>query len=237
MSAGAAGSKSGFSAEKLYSLFRKQSPDVVDNVALTDIEDMFSMPGFKVDDQLCQGLDVYYRAETRRLIRSPDNEAELRAFLDHIEHQDAIDEFSRIQTPQGMNYGAKWRCMGELVEDQMEVFESICAVKLMRRRHVPEILSYLARHLDSEVKQKDICASLKISKTHLSGLLGPMLEIGWIQRTRVGVSNHVSITHKGNAEYRRYVDAVQKLHTVMDAHMPVVPPQMESSQSVEHLAT
>ncbi len=218
MSARLLRSDSGYSAEKLYSLFRKQSPDVVDSVALADIENMFSMPGFEVDRQLCQGLDVYYRAETRRLIRSPDSDNELRAFLDHIEHQDAIDGFNQVQSPQGIKYSTKWRCLGELVEDQMEVYESISAAKQLRRRHVPEILSYLNNHQGQEVKQKDICESLRISKTHLSGLLGPMVELGWVQRKRVGVSNHLSLTHKGRADFQAHLDDVQKQYAAMAKH-------------------
>ncbi len=204
--------KPAYSTEKLYSLFRKQSPEVVDNVGYGEIEKMFEMPGLEVDSLLCKGLDYYYRAHTRRLIRMPDHEEELLAFLEHIEHQEAVEKFDEVRSPQGVAYGAKWRCLGELVEDQMEVYESIHAERLFHRRHVEEILQFLLQEnaKGNKVTQTDIGNQVGISKSHLSDLMRPMQEVGWIEKTKIGVRNLVCITTKGVEELKAHVKAQEQ---------------------------
>ena len=202
------------SIQHIQALFRKQSPDVVDQVELADIMELFETPDFKPDADLCRGLDIYYRSRTRQLIQMPENQAELVQFLDHLAYQESIPEFNRLQSPTGICYGTKWRCLGELIEDQVEVFAAVNPQKLLRRQHVETILKYLFdQQYRGGIPQQELMGQTSLTKSHLSSVLRALQEAGWVHKTSAGREKLVQITSKGITE-AGFLD--QQHHDLMD---------------------
>lgn len=206
--------------EILYAL-RKRDPNCVD-ISVGTLEHVIDrLDEADLDERLCAGLDIYYKATARRLIAQPQDAGELKAFEKHMAKQLGY-RFHMQDSPRKRMYHARWDLLKELVADQRQVHQEIedktSYHALMRRRHVAQVLFAIVRSGQRGVYQKDLVRDMQLAKSTVSSITTQLQEARLIRKSGQGKENCLIPTMEGQGVARR-------IHAKLRRRRPAVAPK------------
>lgn len=94
-------------------------------------------------------------------------------------------------------FAHRWQATSDLLEARRLNLAHADPIAQSRRRHVPEILLFLARAKNQEAPQSALAAHLGVSGGRITQIVGPLESHGLISKRRAGRDNTLQLTELG----------------------------------------
>lgn len=131
----------------------------------------------------------------RAIARANDREglSELQRLIQH-----ALKGAASPSLPE--RYAHRWHAASDLLEARrLNLAHADPAAQLLRR-HVPEILQFLARAKNQEAPQSALAEHLGVSAGRITQIVGPLESHGLISKRRTGRDNTLRLTEQGQEQ-------------------------------------
>lgn len=94
-------------------------------------------------------------------------------------------------------FAHRWQAISDLLEARRLNLAHADPAAQLRRRHVPEILRFLALAQSQETPQSALVEHLGVSTSRITQIIGPLESSGLISKRRTGRDNTLRLTQQG----------------------------------------